>query len=40
MIGLLAEYLGLVYEEVKARSNFTGAEMLGLPDHGRSPPRA
>ena len=35
MIGVLAEYLGLVYEEVKARPNFVVAErvnFLGVDD--------
>jgi dolichol-phosphate mannosyltransferase len=31
MIGVLAEYLGLVYEEVKARPNFVVAEHIGFP---------
>jgi dolichol-phosphate mannosyltransferase len=30
MIGVLAEYLGLVYEEVKARPNFVVAEQIGF----------
>lgn len=30
MIGILAEYLGLVYEEVKHRPNFVVAEALGI----------
>jgi len=36
MIGVLAEYLGLVYEEVKARPNFVVAERIGLGDDGSS----
>jgi dolichol-phosphate mannosyltransferase len=31
MIGVLAEYLGLVYEEVKARPNYVVAEREGFP---------
>lgn len=30
MIGIVAEYVGLVYEEVKQRPNFVVAEMLGV----------
>jgi dolichol-phosphate mannosyltransferase len=30
MIGIVAEYLGLVYEEVKQRPNFVVAATLGL----------
>jgi len=32
MIGIVAEYLGLVYEEVKQRPNFVVAERLGIDD--------
>ena len=35
MIGVLAEYLGLVYEEVKARPNFVVAERIGDISRGR-----
>ncbi|MGA1038264.1 MAG: hypothetical protein ACO3VQ_10695, partial [Ilumatobacteraceae bacterium] len=34
MIGVLAEYLGLVYEEAKARPNFVVAERIGLGEEG------
>ena len=30
MLGIIAEYLGLIYEEVKGRPNFIVSEMLGL----------
>jgi len=30
MLGIIAEYLGLIYEEVKGRPNFIVAEQLGL----------
>ena len=30
MLGIIAEYLGLIYEEVKGRQNFIVSEMLGL----------
>lgn len=30
MLGIIAEYLGLIYEEVKGRPNFVVAELLGL----------
>jgi dolichol-phosphate mannosyltransferase len=30
MLGIIAEYLGLIYEEVKGRPNFIVSEELGL----------
>jgi dolichol-phosphate mannosyltransferase len=30
MLGIIAEYLGLIYEEVKGRPNFVVAEQLGI----------
>ena len=30
MLGIIAEYLGLIYEEVKGRPNFVVSEELGL----------
>jgi len=30
MLGIIAEYLGLIYEEVKGRPNFVVSELLGL----------
>jgi dolichol-phosphate mannosyltransferase len=30
MLGIIAEYLGLIYEEVKGRPNFVVSEKLGL----------
>jgi hypothetical protein len=29
MIGILSEYIGLIYEEVKARPNYVVSEFLG-----------
>ena len=34
MLGIIAEYLGLIYEEVKGRPNFVVAERLGLDRTG------
>ena len=34
MLGIIAEYLGLIYEEVKGRPNFVVAEQLGLAQSG------
>jgi len=30
MLGIIAEYLGLIYEEVKGRPNFVVSELLGV----------
>ena len=38
MIGVLAQYLGLVYEEVKARPNFVVAERINVRDVDGQPP--
>ena len=35
MLGVIAEYLGLIYEEVKRRPNFIVQETIGIPE----PPR-
>lgn len=32
MLGILSEYVGLIYEEVKARPNFVVASTVGFPD--------
>ncbi len=37
MLGVIAEYLGLIYEEVKRRPNYVVQETVGLS--GRSGPR-
>jgi len=34
MLGIIAEYLGLIYEEVKGRPNFVVSELLGLKSGG------
>jgi dolichol-phosphate mannosyltransferase len=34
MLGIIAEYLGLIYEEVKGRPNFVVAEQLGIGVEG------
>jgi dolichol-phosphate mannosyltransferase len=34
MLGIIAEYLGLIYEEVKGRPNFIVAEQLGISVEG------
>jgi len=34
MLGIIAEYLGLIYEEVKGRPNFIVAEQLGISAEG------
>ena len=34
MLGIIAEYLGLIYEEVKGRPNFIVAEQLGITQIG------
>ena len=34
MLGIIAEYLGLIYEEVKGRPNFVVAEQLGITQIG------
>jgi dolichol-phosphate mannosyltransferase len=34
MLGIIAEYLGLIYEEVKGRPNFVVAEQLGIKQVG------
>lgn len=38
-IGILGEYIGRIYEEVKARPLYTLAEVGGFSDHSRSPIR-
>ena len=35
MLGVIAEYLGLIYEEVKRRPNFIVQETIGLPGPAR-----
>jgi dolichol-phosphate mannosyltransferase len=30
MLGIIAEYLGLIYEEVKGRPNFVVSDILGI----------
>jgi len=35
MLGVIAEYLGLIYEEVKRRPNFVVQDTVGLPDSVR-----
>jgi glycosyltransferase involved in cell wall biosynthesis len=35
MLGVVAEYVGLIYEEVKQRPNFVVRERVGLDDDGR-----
>jgi len=34
MLGLIAQYVGLIYEEVKARPNFVMKELLGITESG------
>jgi len=38
-IGILGEYIGRIYEEVKGRPLYTLAEVGGFPDHSRPPIR-
>lgn len=35
MLGMIAQYIGLIYEEVKSRPNFVTSELIGLTDSGR-----
>lgn len=37
MLGVIAEYLGLIYEEVKRRPNFVVRETVGLPEGAQRP---
>jgi dolichol-phosphate mannosyltransferase len=37
MLGVIAEYLGLIYEEVKRRPNFVVRETVGIPGPARRP---
>ena len=32
MLGIIGEYVGLIYEEAKQRPNFLVSELLGLDD--------
>jgi dolichol-phosphate mannosyltransferase len=32
MLGIVSEYVGLIYEEVKGRPNYVVASTLGFPD--------
>jgi polyisoprenyl-phosphate glycosyltransferase len=36
MLGVIAEYLGLIYEEVKGRPNFVVRQTVGLPERNRA----
>jgi dolichol-phosphate mannosyltransferase len=40
MLAVIAEYIGLIYEEVKRRPNFVVKQTIGLPEHVQARARA